>query len=251
MSENTCVSVIMSCYNGQKFLSQAVESVINQTYTNWELLICDDCSTDDSAAIAKAYAEKDNRIKYLCMEKNSGSPAMPRNLGIENASGRFIAILDCDDIWMPEKLEKQVPLFENEKVGVVYSDYEVIDGDGNPVNKVIHAPKKTNFEKNLYGNGIGNLTGVFDTKKCGKVYHQKIGAEDYLFWQEILKTGVQAVNAGSVLAKYREANLSLSGNKARSAKWTWDIYRKSLKLPLVKCVWCFCFYAVKAVLKHI
>lgn len=251
MEKNNCVSIIMACYNGEKFLSAAIESVLAQTYKTWELLVCDDCSTDNSASIVKSYAEKDNRIKYLCMEKNSGSPALPRNMGIECASGRYIAILDCDDIWLPVKLEKQIPLFENENVGVVYSDYEVIDIDGKPINKVIHAPLKTNYSKNLHGNVIGNLTGVFDTEKCGKVYQQKIGAEDYLFWLEILRTGVKAVNAGEVLAQYREANLSLSGNKARSAMWTWNIYRKSLKLPLIKCVWCFCFYVFKAVLKHI
>lgn len=245
------VSVIMSCYNCQRYIGLAIDSVLSQTYQNWELWICDDYSSDDTAKIAKSYVEKDSRIHYLCTPQNTGSPALPRNMGIEHATGRFIAILDCDDEWLPQKLEKQIPLFSFPNVGVVYADYEKIDGEEKPMNRTIRAPLSVNYHKLLYGNVIGNLTGVYDVQKIGKIYQQKIGAEDYLFWLEILKTGYTGRNAGEVLCRYREVASSLSGNKIRSSKWTWNIYRNVLKIPLPKCLVYFSSYAYKALIKHL
>ena len=121
---NKMVSIIMPAHNAAVTIGDSIDSVIKQTYSDWELLIINDCSTDETLTIINKYAEKDKRIKIFKTDKSVGKPFYPRNVGITNANGRFIAFLDSDDIWLATKLEKQIPLFENEKVGIVFSNYE-------------------------------------------------------------------------------------------------------------------------------
>ncbi|MCQ2603514.1 MAG: glycosyltransferase family 2 protein [Spirochaetia bacterium] len=243
------VSIIMPCHNGGKTIGDAVNSVINQTYGNWELIIVDDSSTDDSIDIVCDFIRKDSRIRIYHNPKCTKLPATPRNIGIEKSSGRYIAFLDCDDIWMPEKLEHQLPLFKNEQCGVVFSYYRKMNEDGNLHESIVKSPAEVNFRQLLKGNCIGNLTGMYDTAKVGKVYQKEIHHEDYLMWLEILRKGLIAMNTCTVEAYYRESSKSVSGSKLSAVSWTWNIYRKELNMPLAESCMNFADYAFHGVLK--
>lgn len=242
------VSIIMPCHNGEKYIGKAIESVQAQTFTDWELLVIDDFSDDSSPAIVSSMAERDSRIRLLINDRTTRMPATPRNVGIKEAAGRYIAFLDCDDMWLPEKLAHQLPLFEEKNCGAVFSLYKKMDEAGNVTNTVI-SPASADFRTLLKGNCIGNLTGIYDTAKVGKVYQKEIHHEDYLMWLEILRKGFIARNTGTVEGFYRVSSTSVSGSKLKVFGWTWDIYRKELKLPLPEAAFNFFCYAVNGVLK--
>lgn len=245
------VSIITSCYNASQYISNTIESVIIQTYSEWEMLIVDDCSSDASAIIINEYVKQDKRIKYLKTEKTSGSPVLPRNIAIEKAQGKYIAFLDSDDIWLPTKLEEQLKLFDDDKVAVVYSNYEKINEKGDRSDRIIKAPAEVDYHNLLKSNVIGNLTGIYDTGKVGKVYCQNIHHEDYILWLSILKKGFIAKNTNTVTALYRVRDNSVSSNKLKVLSWQWNILRYVEKLPFYKAVYCFIYYAIKAILKTV
>lgn len=241
------VSVIMPVHNAEKYLSESISSVLQQTYPYWELLIVDDCSTDNSLAIINRYAVLDARIRCLKTDAPSGSPCLPRNLGIKAAQGRFIAFLDSDDCWLPNKLEQQLCLFgETGTIGLVFSDYEKMSEEGERNNRVIKAPMKVSYKQLLRGNVIGCLTAVYDTAKVGKMFFMQHTHEDYILWLSILKKGFVAVNTGTVEALYRVRRNSVSSNKLKVLSWQWDIYRNIEKTGLLKAVYYFAHYAYKA-----
>jgi len=245
------VSVIMPCHNGAATLRQAVDSVLAQTFADWELLVIEDTSTDDSVAVIKEYCAKDSRIRLLHTPAPTGKPATPRNVGIEAASGRFIAFLDCDDQWLPGKLEHQLPLFEQQNCAAVFSFYKKMDASGNVRPAVVTSPASVDFDQLLDGNCIGNLTGIYDTAKVGKVFQKEIHHEDYLMWLQVLQKGFVARNTGTVEAYYRESGTSVSGSKLKALSWTWTIYRKELGLSLGASVLHFIKYAFKALSKKL
>lgn len=250
---NSLVSIIMPAHNAGSTIVSAIESVFSQTYKEWELLVIDDCSTDDTVSIVSKYAEKDSRIKLLHTDKSVGKPFYPRNVGIKNASGQFIAFLDSDDLWLPTKLEKQIPLFDDEKVGIVFSYYEKFSSKQTESgkNRVVKSPAFVSFKSALYGNPIGNLTGIYDTQKVGKVLYEDVGHEDYVLWLTILKKGFIAKNTNTVEARYRVAEKSVSSNKGKAALWTWNIYRKTLGFNFFKASFCYALYMIKGVLKFL
>jgi len=245
------VSIIMPCHNGAKFIDESINSVLSQSYSYWELLIIDDQSTDESVNIVKNYCQEDSRIKLFENDNPKGKPFAPRNLGIKNASGRFIAFLDCDDKWLPTKLENQIKLFEDSMCAVTFSYYKKMDEESVVRDGIIKSPAKVLYKHLLYGNCIGNLTAVYDTQKVGKVFQKDIHHEDYVMWLEILNKGFYALNTNSVEAVYRESSDSTSGNKISAFLWTWDIYRKELKLNIYSSCFHFIIYSIKAVIKFL
>lgn len=248
---NSKFSIIMPCHNGAKYIADSIRSVIAQIYTDWELIVIDDCSTDNSVEIVQQLAAKDSRIKLLKTEHPSGSPTLPRNIGIENAQGRFIAFLDCDDMWLPTKLENQLPLLENEKTAIAFSYYEKMDESGKRDNRIVRSPSTVTYSTLLKGNCIGNLTGVYDTIKVGKVLQKYIRHEDYVMWLQILNQGWIAQNTNSCEAVYREQKNSVSGNKLHVLCWVWNIYTNELKLSFLQSIYYFAFYMVKSILKFL
>ncbi len=250
MSEKNLVSVIMPCHNGERFISDSIDSVISQTYQNWELLVIDDNSTDNSVNIIQDKMKSDCRIKMFRNDHSVGNPAKPRNIGIENAQGRFIAFLDCDDIWLPNKLEMQLSLFDD-NTSVIYSYYEKMDDAGRTSDRIIYSPSKTNFKEMLKSNVIGNLTGIYDTAKVGKVFQENVHHEDYLMWLEILKKGYAAKCCEQVLAYYRVSNHSLSSSKLKNLSWQWNIYRKELNLSFFNSVYLYFSYAFNGLFKYL
>jgi glycosyltransferase involved in cell wall biosynthesis len=236
-------------YNAQKYVSYTMDSVLNQTYSNWEMLIVDDCSTDESLDIVKSYAKKDSRIKYLKAKTNSGV-SNARNIALENANGQFIAFLDSDDIWHPKKLEKQISFMKKNDSTITFTSYELIDEDGKKLNKIIKAPKIVKYEDLLKSNSLGCLTVVIDrTKLKDDIKMSKMRHEDYILWLSILKKGHIAQGINEVLALYRKSNVSLSGNKIKSAMWTWNIYRNVENLPIYKSIYYFINYGISGIKK--
>lgn len=243
---NDLVSVVMPVYNAGVFLKEAVQSVVSQTYPHWELLIIDDCSTDDSVAIIRKFMEQDSRIRYYKTDKPSGSPTLPRNIGIEKACGRYIAFLDSDDVWLPEKLEQQLPLFERADTVIVFSDYEKISEQSIRNHRVVSAPAIVDYRKLLYGNVIGCSTAVYDTEKTGKIFFEYVNHEDYILWLSILKKGGVARNTGTVNTLYRVRKRSVSSNKRKAMSWQWHIYTRVEKVGYIRAAYYFIHYAYKA-----
>ncbi|MDR0438341.1 MAG: glycosyltransferase [Bacteroidales bacterium] len=248
---NDLVSIITPCYNDEKYIGQAIESVLSQSYQNWEMFVVDDGSTDRSAELIRSYCEKDKRISYYKTDVPSGGATIPRNIAIEKANGRFIAFLDSDDVWLPTKLEQQIELFSDETTAIVFSNHEKINEIGERKNRIVIAPKTASYKELLKENTIRTSAGIYDTKKVGKVYFQEIGHEDFVFWLSILKQGYLAKNTNTVTVLYRERKKSLSANKILASKWTWTIYRNVEKLSIVAALYYFLNYCVRAGLKYL
>lgn len=250
---NNLVSIIMPAHNAAKTIVQSIESVLQQSYQQWELLVIDDCSSDETVSLVTSYLQKDTRIKLFHTDKSVGKPYYPRNIGIKNANGRYISFLDSDDLWLPSKLEKQIPLFADKNVAIVFSYYEKFSSEQvtEETNRIVKSPGQVSFKSALYGNPIGNLTGAYDTEKVGKVYYENVGHEDYVLWLTILKQGFIAKNTNTVEARYRVAEKSVSSNKGKAALWTWNIYRKTLSFNFFRAAFCYAIYMIKGVLKFL
>ncbi|MCG1036618.1 glycosyltransferase family 2 protein [Polaribacter sargassicola] len=222
---NKLVSIITPNYNSEKFISQTINSVLNQTYQNWEMIIVDDVSTDNSTKIIESYSLKDDRIILHKLQKNSGA-AIARNKAISLAKGNFIAFLDSDDLWLPKKLEVQLEFMETNNYPISYSSYEIIDENGKPKNKIIECKEKLDYNRMLYSNEIGCLTAMYNSDVLGKVYMPNVRKrQDYGLWLKILKMEKYAFGIPKVLAKYRDRSLSISNNKVEMLKWNWNLYK--------------------------
>lgn len=247
------VSIITPCYNASVFIQQTIDSVINQTYPYWELLVVDDCSTDDSTSIIRYYAEKDKRIKYLSTEKASGSPAKPRNIGLDNAAGDYIAMLDADDFWLPMKLEEQIRFLENNRYDFVYSDYEKVDCEGKRCGRIVKGRLVSTYNNTLNSNDIPCLTTLIKKELVNNVRFEfePPGREDFVVWLKILKAGHKAYNTGKVHALYRQDKNSISGDKFIMFKRQWYVLRNIEKLDLFSAVSCILKYAIRGYFKYL
>lgn len=242
------VSIITPLYNCSSFLEKTIQSVLSQTYHNWEMIMVDDCSKDNSLEIARLYAEQDKRIKLLQLEKNSGA-AVARNKAIEAAIGRYIAFLDGDDLWMPDKLARQVDFMFNNNVAFSYTSYEKINQTGD-VFGVVGVPDKLSYKELLKTNVIGCLTVAYDTKVLGKIYMPtNTRREDYATWLNILKKIDCAYGLPMPLAQYRVYANQTSGKKASMARENWRLYRDLEKLSILQASYYFSHYAFKGVLR--
>ena len=245
------VSIITPVYNAEEFISNTIESVVNQTYKNWEMLLIDDCSTDSSAEIIKKIAEGDSRIRYIKLDKNSGA-AVTRNMGLENAKGRYIAFLDSDDVWKEEKLQKQMDLMKSKDIGFCFTSYRYMIEDGSPTNKVARAPEKINYNGLLKNTIIGCSTVLVDKKKIGDFRMTNVRrGQDTATWLQLLKRTDYAYGIYEDLVWYRVVDGSLSHNKWKAIKRTWNTYRNVEHLSLPKAMYVFDFYAYNALKKRI
>ncbi|MBM6993653.1 MAG: glycosyltransferase [Prevotella sp.] len=244
------VSIIMPMYNSAKYVGEAIDSVLSQTYTFWELLVVDDGSTDDSVQIVKRYCQQDSRIRLLFNTNHIQQPSAPRNAGLCEAQGQFIAFLDSDDCWLPAKLNEQLKLFADHGVAAVYSNYEKMAEDGKRSNRVVRAPESVSYDQLLYGNVIGNLTGIYDRNKVGTVNILDIHHEDYAMWLAILAKGFIARNTNTVTALYRLRPSSITSNKLKVLSWQWNIYRQVEHIGFFKSCYYYLHYAVRAYIKN-
>ena len=242
------VSIIVPMYNAEKFIGKTIESVLSQTYENWEMLIMNDVSTDNSLAVVNEYAKKDDRIKVVNTEKNMGV-VKGRNHLIDLANGKFIAFLDADDYWHSQKLEKQIQFMKEKNAGISCTEYTRVKENGEKINEVV-IKSEISYTDMLKNNYLGCLTVMYDVEKVGKRYFKELEKnEDYVLWLEIVKNVKTIFGLKENLAYYRVLDNSRSSNKAKTAKVRWEIYRKVEKLPFLNSVYYFLHYAVRAVLK--
>ncbi|WNF22649.1 glycosyltransferase family 2 protein [Mesobacillus jeotgali] len=250
MNEQPLVSIITPSYNAENYIEETIKTVLNQSYTNWEMIICDDCSRDRTVEIVEQYAKQDPRVKLIKLTENSGA-AVTRNTAINNSSGRFIAFLDADDQWVPDKLTRQISFMLEKDVGFSFTGYEVMDDLGKSTEKVVQVPEKVNYQYLLKNTIIGCLTVVLDREKVGEVqmplYRTR---QDFALWLSILKKGHIAYGLNEVLARYRKTAGSISRNKVKAAKQNWIIYRKHEKLSLLPALWYFVNYAWNGYMKN-
>ena len=248
MSTEHLVSIIMPLHNSEKFVAEAIESVLAQTYHHWELIVVDDRSSDSSPSIVESYACKDSRIRFIHLDINVG-PAKARNRAIKEAKGKYIAFLDSDDVWMPVKLEEQISFLKKHDLVLTYSAYETMDENSVYINTRYSLPS-ISYEDMLKSNQIGNLTGIYDVDYFGKVYLDDIGHEDYALLLKLLKKIHHTKGLTQILARYRVVSGSRSAKKFNALKWQWNIYRNIEKLTLLKSSYYFAFYIYNALKKR-
>lgn len=242
------VSIITPLYNCSTFLESTIRSIIAQSYIDWELVLVDDCSQDNSLDIANDYVAQDSRIKLIKLTKNSGA-AVARNIAIEEASGRFIAFLDSDDLWHPQKLEKQINFMLENNYAFSYTAYEKINEEGK-VFEYVGAPQQLSYKQLLKTNEIGCLTVIYDTKHLGKVYMPtETKREDYATWLSILKKTDYAYGMPEILGQYRVYANQSSAKKGKMAKENWKLYRNIENLGVIKSVYYFSHYVIRGVLR--
>lgn len=247
MEENK-VSIIIPVYNAEKFIGKTIESVLNQTYKNWEMLIFNDKSKDNSLKIIKKYSEKDERIKVVDSKENVGVVAA-RNKLIEIATGEFIAFLDADDYWKQNKLEKQIKFMRKNNALISCTEYTRVTEDEKEINDIIIKEIIT-YEDMLKNNYLGCLTVIYNANKLGKRYFkERKKNEDYVLWLEIVKETKIIFGLKENLAFYRVLNNSRSSNKIKVAKDRWEVYRKIERLSLLKSIYYFLQYVIRALKK--
>lgn len=243
------VSIIMPTYNCAKYIGEAINSVLSQTYKNWELIIVDDCSIDNTEEVVKKYLEKDNRIKYFKLSVNSG-PAVARNVALEKASGKYIAFLDSDDLWMEEKLEKQISFMKQNNYNFTFTSYIQINENGEENGVIIKAKKKVDYNGVLLSCPIGNSTVIYNAEKLGKFEIPNIRKRnDYALWLQILKKEKYAYGLNEILAKYRIRKNSVSRNKLDLIKYHWYLYRKIEKLSILRSTFHICCWIIIKILR--
>jgi len=250
MSAAPLVSVITAAYNAEAFIGEAIASVQAQTLGDWEMLIADDASSDRTAAIVGAAAADDSRIRLICLEQNGGV-ARARNSALAAARGRFVAFLDSDDLWLPQKLERQVAFMLEHDAAVSYSSFRRVDETGGQIGRLVKVPARLTYRQLLKNTAIATLTGMVDTSKTGPIRMTEARRDDYILWLSILKRGFVAHGLQEDLARYRVVRGSLSSKPKRSAAWVWDVYRDIEKLGPLHAAWCMLHYGARAVLKRL
>lgn len=250
MNSQDLVSIITPAYNCEKFISQTIQSVLAQTYTNWEMIIVNDKSIDNTMDIVEHYLLKESRIKLINLENNSGV-VIARNTALNAAKGRYIAFLDSDDCWKKDKLTKQLDFMKKNDYAFTYTSYEHMNETGEKALKKVKIPLQQNYNQGLKNTAIGCLTVIVDRDKVGRfeMPYLKHG-EDYFTWLEIMKKGYNAYGLDESLALYRISNSSLSGNKFKVLKYQWNNYRHYEKISLIPCVYYFLCYVFNASIKH-
>ncbi len=242
----------MPAYNSEKHIASAIASVQAQTLSSWELCVTDDCSSDSTPEIIQRILEKDSRIKYAKQSRNAGAAAA-RNASVERARGRYIAYLDADDLWYPEKLERQVAFMQEKNAGFSCASYEVVDEQGKPMGRTVTMPAESDWWGYLTNNFLQTVGIMADLEKVDRTLLQMPDMrrrQDAATWLQILKAGNVCYGMPDVLCAYRRVSGSLSSNKVKAVKGTWYFYTQVARLPLPKALYCFIRYAVLAVWKR-
>ena len=247
MKENL-VSVIMPTYNCGKFIEETIKSVANQTYKNWELIIVDDCSKDNTEEIVNRYVERDSRIKYHRLETNQGA-AVARTKAMKMARGSYMAFLDSDDLWKNDKLEKQINFMEENSYNFTCTAYEQIDENNNLLNKIIRPKIKADYNRILLDCPVGNSTVMYNVDKLGKFEVPNIRKRnDDALWLQILKKEKYIYGLNEILMQYRIRQNSISSNKSDLIKYHWQLYRQIEHLSIFRSVFHICWWGMIKVL---
>lgn len=248
MSEKL-VSIITPTYNCAKFIARTLDSVQAQTYQNWEMIIVDDRSQDNTKEIVEGYMKNDPRIQYHLLDANSGA-AVARTTAMSLAKGSYMAFLDSDDIWMPDKLERQIRWMNNNGYAFSCTAYEQIDEDDNFLNRTIKTIKRTDYNRLLLDCPVGNSTVIYDVEKMGKFEVPNIRKRnDDALWLQMLKKEKYIWGMPDVLMKYRIRQNSISSNKFKVIKYHWFLYRDIEHLSVIRSAFHIFWWCVIKVLK--
>lgn len=244
------VSIIVPVYNASKFIENTIDTVMKQTYQDFELIFVDDLSTDDSVEKIKKYTDK--RIKIISLEKK-GMAAGARNRGILEAQGEYICYLDADDLWDKNKLSKQVAFMKEHCCAFSFTGYEFASEFGIPTGKKVFIPNKLNYKQALKNTTIFTTTVMFNMNYITKeeIFMPNVKSEDTASWWSILKRGYTAYGLNEILSFYRRSDHTLSSNKIEAIRRIWYLYRKHEKLNLLYSIICFICYAYHAVLRRV
>lgn len=238
------VSIITPTYNSEKFISDTIQSIQNQTHVNWELLIIDDCSNDKTVEIIENIIISDSRVKLFSLPKNQGT-GVARNTAVSKANGRYISFLDSDDLWKPNKLERQLNFMKENDLPFTFSFYECIDEDGKNLNIRKEAPILTSYFKLFFCNYIGNSTAIYDTIILGKIPILEIRKrQDWMLWLTIVKKIKSAQPVSEVLAYYRIRKNSISSSKFDLIKYNFNVYHKFHKMNYLLSIGCVLIFLV-------
>lgn len=252
--EQELVSIIVPVYNVEKYIIETIECVRNQTYPRWELLLVEDCSSDESAQVIEAYRDRvrDERIRLIRQPFNMGA-AKARNRGVQEAKGRYIAYLDADDLWVPEKLEKEMGFMQEKDAAFAFTGYEFADEKGKGLGRVVRVPAILTYKEALKNTTIFTTTVMFDTAKIEKAMLEMpvIKSEDTALWWKILRNGYVAYGLDENLVKYRRTGKTLSSNKLEAMRRIWNLYRRAEGMSVVSSAYHFCFWAVRAVKRRV
>ena len=234
----------MPTYNCGRFISETIDSIKAQTYENWEIVIVDDCSTDNTKEIVEKYSESDSRVKYFCLDENSGA-AVARTVAMDKAEGEYMAFCDSDDLWLPEKLEKQLNFMNENGYAFSATAYEQIDEESKSLGRVIKTVTKTSYNRLLLDCPVGNSSVMYNVEKMGKFEVPNIRKRnDDALWLQMLKKEKYIWGMPDVLMKYRIRKNSISSNKFKVIKYHWILYREIEHLNVFRsafhiCFWCF------------
>lgn len=244
MDDLGLVSIITPTYNCAQYIGETIDTVISQTYINWEMIIVDDCSSDDTDKIVSKYQKRDSRIKYYRLANNLGA-AVARTVAMRLASGKYIAFLDSDDLWMPNKLFVQLDFMIKNGYAFTCTSYEQINESGKTLNRIVRAVSRVNYNRLLLDCPVGNSTVMYDVSKMGKFEVPNIRKRnDDALWLKMLRVEPYIWGIPNVLVKYRIRPNSISVNKFSLVKYHWHLYRKIEQLNLLRSVfhvffWCF------------
>lgn len=248
------ISIVVPVYNAEKYIEQTVDMVRRQTFTDWELILVEDCSKDKSAEVLRMLEQKlqDSRIRVIYKERNEGA-AGARNTGVEAAEGRYLAFLDADDIWKENKLADELAFLTEKKAAFVFTAYEFGDENGIGTGKIVRVPDTLTYKKALSRTVIFTSTTLFDVSVLGKelVKMPDVPSEDSATWWQILRAGYTAYGYPEVTTIYRRPPKSLSSNKGKAIQRIWYLYRKVEKLPLATSMVCFVGWALRATLRRL
>ena len=244
------VSIVTPVHNGAAYVRETIASVQAQTWEAWELLVIDDASEDDSAEIVECLASDDSRIRLLRLERNGGA-AVARNAGIRCAQGRYIAFLDSDDWWVPQKLEKQIRFMEEAQCGFSFTGFQRVDEAGGEI-ALFGVPERVSYRELLKTNYIGCSTVIYDSAAFGKVEMPLIRKrQDYGLWLRLLKQTDYACGINDVLVQYRVRSGSVSSNKAITSLFTWRVYRELEGLSVFHSAYCLAHQTGRAAIRNL
>ncbi|HET8744127.1 MAG TPA: glycosyltransferase family 2 protein [Ramlibacter sp.] len=243
------VSIITPAYKAAAYVGDTIASALAQSYGEWEMLIADDCSPDDTRAVVAQWAERDPRVRLLAMTRNGG-PAAARNAALAQAQGRWIAFLDSDDLWLPAKLERSLAHAQANGAALVFTGFRRISFDGSRTGDYIGVPRTLTYRQLLGNTAIATSTVLIDRAQCGEVWMKPVFYDDFACWLEILKRGFVAHGLDEDLMRYRVMPRSVSRNKKRSAQEVWKAYRQVEGLGPLTSAWHFTSYALHALRKY-
>jgi len=243
------VSIITPAYRAAGVIGETIGSVLAQTHANWEMLIAEDCSPDDTRAVVRGWAATDPRIRLIALEKNGG-PAAARNAALEQAKGRWLAFLDSDDVWLPAKLEKTIAFAKAHEAAFAFTGFRRMSSDGARVGRYIEAPPRLTYRQLLGNTAIATSTVLLDARRVGTIRMKKTYYDDFDCWLQVLKKGFDAHGLDEDLMRYRVLEKSVSRNKRRSAAKVWSAYRHVEKLSWPESAWYFTQYAVRGLIKY-